>query len=114
MSERLVFSLIMLFSVFVSACSQIILKRSATKEWTSSWRQYLNAPVLLSYAIFFCSTLASIMCLRYIPLSFSPVIESCGYVFVTLLGVFFLKEKISKRKLIGMLCIIVGIILFSL
>lgn len=51
---------------------------------------------------------------KYVPLSMGPVLESSGYIFVTILGVLVLKEKISKRKLLGMTVIIIGIVVFSL
>ena len=41
-----------------------------------------------------------------------PVIESLGYIIVMLLGYFFFKEKITKRKLLGMLIIMGGILVY--
>ena len=41
-----------------------------------------------------------------------PVIESLGYVMVMFLSYFFFKEKITKRKLLGMVIILVGIFIY--
>jgi drug/metabolite transporter (DMT)-like permease len=51
---------------------------------------------------------------KCVPLSMGPILESCGYIFVTVLGVIILKEKISKRKLLGLVAILIGIVLFSI
>ena len=41
-----------------------------------------------------------------------PVVESLGYVVVMLLSYFFFKEKITKRKLLGMAVILLGIFVY--
>jgi len=54
------------------------------------------------------------LALRFIPLSLASVLESAGYVYVALLSYFVFKEKITKRKLFGVILIILGSILFVL
>ncbi len=114
MSKLLIFSLIMLCSVFVSACSQIILKKSAGKEYPSKLREYLNLPVISAYGLFFLSSLVNVLALKYVPLSVATLLETTGYVFVSILGFFILKEKISRRKLIGMAVIIAGVLVATI
>ena len=46
--------------------------------------------------------------------SAGPIYESAGYIFVAVLGYFFLKERFTTKKVIGMLLILAGIALFSL
>jgi len=43
-----------------------------------------------------------------------PILEATGYVFVSVLGYFVLKEKIGKRKIIGLIIIISGIMIFNM
>lgn len=105
---------IFLFSVFISSISQIILKKCAGKEYDSKLKEYLNVPVILAYGIFFLSTLITMIAYRYVPLSLGPILESSGYIFVTILGAIFLKEKITRRKLMGLSLILVGILVFNL
>ncbi len=104
--------LIYVFSVFVSALSQVMLKISAKKEYDTWIKEYLNPLVIVAYGIFFCSSLLTIVAYKKVPLSMGPVIESCGYVFVTLLGYFWLHEKISKQKILGVFLILLGIFVF--
>lgn len=104
---------IFLLSVFLSSVSQTILKKSATEMHENAMKEYLNLKVVLAYGIFFVSSLITVWAYRYIPLSVGTVLESCGYIFVTVLGYIFLKEHISKRKLVGICCIFVGILIFA-
>jgi drug/metabolite transporter (DMT)-like permease len=42
-----------------------------------------------------------------------PVLESTGYIYVGILGMLILKEKISRRKIIGNLLIVGGILIYA-
>lgn len=114
MNEKILFSLIFIFGVFISSVSQIILKKAAQKEYPNKIREYLNARVIFAYIIFFGATLCSIWAYTVIPLSLGPILESAGYIFVAVLSWLFLKEKITKKKMLGLSIIIIGIIIYSL
>ena len=114
MSNEFIYSVIMVVSVFISSISQILLKKSTEKEYKKAIYEYLNPLVLMGYTLFFGCTLVNVIALRYIPLSMAPILESSGYIFVTVLGYICLKEKISKRKRLGMSIILLGILIFSL
>lgn len=114
MNEKVLFSLIFIFGVFISSISQIILKKAAQKEYPNKIREYLNARVIFAYIIFFGATLCSIWAYTVIPLSLGPILESAGYLFVAVLSWLFLKEKITKKKMLGLSIIIIGIIIYSL
>ncbi len=114
MNEKIVFSIIFLVGVFISSISQIMLKKSAQKEYPNKIREYLNPAVIFAYIIFFGATLCSIWAYTVIPLSLGPILESAGYIFVAVLSWLFLKEKITFRKMIGLSIIIIGIIIYSL
>ena len=100
---------IYVFSVFISSISQIILKSSADKKYDNKLKEYLNPRVIIAYGIFFFATLVTIYAYKGIPLSLGPILETTGYLWVSLLGYFILKEKISSRKLVGLIVVIVGI-----
>lgn len=114
MNETVFFSLIMLLSVFVSSCSQIALKKASLKSYPNRIKEYLNMTVAFAYFIFFFATLITLLALKYIPLSYAPVLDSCGYIFVTILGATILKEKINLKKGLGMLIIVIGVLLFTI
>ena len=114
MSKLLLFSGIYLLSVLVSSASQILLKKSAQKEHKNRLAEYLDLRVLTAYGLFFGATLITVTALKVVPVSLGTVLESTGYVFVTVFGVLFLKEKVSRRKLAGLALIVCGILIYAL
>ena len=111
---KLLFSLILLTGTFVSAIAQIILKKSAGKEYESKIKEYLNFPVITAYAIFFGATFCTIIAYKEIPLSLGPILGASEYVFVAVLSKLILKEEISKKKVLGLAVIIIGIIVYAI
>ena len=106
--------LIAISSVLIADVSQIILKKAAMKPYDAWYKAYLNFPVIFAYFLFVVSTVCSVIALRRLPLSLSPMWQSMGHIFVVVLSYFFLHEKITKGKIKGIAIIILGIIIFSL
>ena len=106
--------ILFLSAVFISSVSQIMLKKSANKTYENKVKEYLNPWVIIAYGLFFGATLVTVIAYRYVPLSLGPILESCGYFFVTILGMIFLKEKVGKKKAVGLFIILAGIIIFNL
>jgi len=109
-----VYIAVFLAGVLISSVSQIILKKSAVAEHESFMKEYLNSRVIGAYSIFIVATFCTIYAYKAVPLSMGPVLESSQYIFVAVLSYIFLKEKISRRKLTGLIIIIAGIIVFSI
>lgn len=73
----------------------------------------LNWRVITAYAVLFGSLFINVTAMRKgVNLKDLPILESLGYVFVPLLSLVLLKEKIEKRTIVAMILIIAGIILF--
>ena len=105
---------ILMASVFVSSVSQVLLKKSALKTYDSPIKEYLNPLVIFAYTLFVGTTLLSVLAYRGIPLSLGPVLESTGYLYVTLFGVVIFKEKMTPRKLLALGLILAGIAIYAL
>lgn len=103
--------LIYLITPLLSAISQLILKKAADNPKYTGIRAYLNAPVILAYGLFFGCMLLNVIALRTLELTVASVLEASSYIYVMVLSALFLKEKITPRRLIGNLVIIVGIVL---
>ena len=103
--------LIYLITPLLSALSQMILKKAADNPKLTGIRAYLNLPVILAYGLFFGCMLLNVVALRTLDLTVASVLEASGYIYVMVLSWLFLKEKITRRRLIGNLIIVVGIIL---
>ena len=110
MVNKYIFFLI--FSVFISAVSQILLKKSALESHSSWIREYLNVKVVLAYFLFFCAVFIDLLALRYVPVSFVPVIETSSYIFVIFFSRFIFKEKISLRQYLAIMLILTGITIY--
>jgi len=110
----LVYSGVLLVSVFISSVSQVLLKKSALKTYDSPLKEYLNPLVIFAYALFVGTTLLSVIAYRGIPLSMGPVLEATGYLYVTLFGVLIFKEKMTPRKLLALGLIVLGIAIYAL
>ncbi|MDD3244346.1 MAG: EamA family transporter [Eubacteriales bacterium] len=114
MNETILYTLLYLFGVIISAFSQILLKKSADVKRDKWYQEYLNWRVIAAYAIFVVATLCSVTAFRVLPLSMGPILGATEYVFIALLSWLVLKEKISVKKLIGLGIIIAGVVVFSL
>ena len=96
--------------VFISSCSQILLKKGSSKENKGIYI-FLNKNVIIGYSIFFLITLLVAYLYKYIDLSVGAVLDSSGYIFISVLSYIFLKETISKKKMLGIFVIIIGILI---
>lgn len=109
----LLYSGILLLGTFISAVSQVILKKAALKTYPSKIREYFNFPVILAYSLFLLTTFMCIFAYRVVPLSFGPVLESTSYLYVTAFGVIFFKEKVTKTKALALALILSGVVVYS-
>ena len=115
MEEVTFYYLLVVVGVFASACSQLLLKKSANIKRDNFIASIINWRVLLAYTIFFGSLFVNITAMgKGVNLKDLPILESLGYVFVPLLSFVFLKETISRRSIISIVLIIVGVCLFYL
>ena len=60
------------------------------------------------------STFLTMYALKYVPLTYSPIIEPLSYIFVPVIGVLVLKEKLSRRRVLGIVIMLAGIVIFSM
>lgn len=112
--ELLLYAGLLLFGVFLSAVSQVMLKKAALKEYSSKIKEYLNPLVILAYVIFVGTTLISVYAYRVVPLSLGPILEATSYIYVTIFGVVFFRETINARKISGLSLIIAGIAVYAI
>ena len=76
--------------------------------------KFLNWRVILGYALLFGTTIINVFAYRGVELKVTPMIESTGIIWVTILAVWFLKERPSKRALLSIAVTVIGIIVFSI
>ena len=68
---------------------------------------------IFAYVLFVGTTLLSVLAYRGIPLSLGPVLEASGYLDITAFGILRFKERMTRRKVIGLALILAGILLYA-
>ncbi len=101
-------------TIIISALLQIPLKKSATNPKHKGLRAYLNLPVIGAYASMFAITFVTTYVFRYIDLTLSTLLYKTEYIFIGIFSVLILKEKLTKRKIIGFIVIIAGVLVYTL
>ena len=106
--------LLAIFSGILSSFSQVLLKKGSARKRKVIWEEYLNPYVIAGYMIMITCMLLTVMAFRGIPFKYSGVLESLGYIYIMILSRAILNEKITKKKAIGNIIIVIGVIIFSL
>ncbi len=104
---------IFLVGVFISSVAQVLLKKSAMKEYRAVWQEYLNPLVIGAYFLLASAALLSAVAYKGIPLSMGPVLEASGYLYVTYFGAKIFKEKANVRQMAGLGLVVAGIFVYS-
>lgn len=102
----------MIISAFITAFSQIILKKSANRQHKSIFSEYINPYVLFSYACYFGVLVLNVFIYTKVDYRFGVVINSMSTVFVMLLSHIILQECVAKKRIIGNVIIVCGILVF--
>ena len=108
------FYVLMLASATITAFSQIILKKSADKKHKGIIFEYINPYVLFSYVCYFGVLVLNVFIYTKIDYRFGVVINSMASVLVMVFSKLMLKETITRRRILGNVLIILGIVIFSL
>ena len=109
----MIYYLIVLIGVFACSASQVLLKKSASEDHHNVICMMLNWKVMLSYAIMFITLVTNIFAMKNgVQLKDMPILEATGYIFVPILSMLFLSEKITKKNIVAIGLIVIGIITF--
>ena len=106
---------LVLISSLLGVASQMMLKRSARKNYPSWWREYINLWVIGGYGIMVLSLLINLCAIHIGVLAQEvSIIECINYLLIPLAAWLVFKEPITKRKMVAIGIIIVGVIVFFL
>jgi drug/metabolite transporter (DMT)-like permease len=100
--------LLVLMSVLCSVAALFTKKASGTTEIKKLIR---NRNLYIGCCLYLIAAFANIFVLRFLDYSTVLPLTSMTYIWTMLLSCFFLKEKINKQKIIGLLGIIIGSVL---
>lgn len=102
----------MLFSAFLSAVSQILLKHAANRHRAGKGREFLNGWVFTAYAIFAATVLLNVWAFRTLDYKYGGVIMATSYVFVLFLSRWILRERIGLATYLGNALIVAGVVVY--
>ncbi len=106
---------IAIFGTFLSALSQFLLKTQAnTTLQKGFFSKFLNWRVIVSYFLLFLTLAINQVAMIHVPMAVIPCITAAIFIWIFLLSYFVLKEKVSRRKVLGVALIILGIIISRL
>ena len=106
---------LVLISSLLGVASQMMLKHSARKNYPSWWREYINLWVIGGYGIMVLSLLINLWAIHIGVLAQEvSIIECINYLLIPLAAWWVFKEPITKRKMVAIGIIIVGVIVFFL
>ena len=104
---------IVILSVFLAACAQMLLKQGARQQYGVWWRQYANGWVIGGYAIMMGAMLMNIYAMsKGVRVQEVSIIEATSYLFVPVLSFICFSEKLTWRKIGAIGIIIIGVIVF--
>ena len=104
---------IVILSVFLAACAQMLLKQGARQQYETWWRQYINGWVIGGYAIMLGTMLMNIYAMSSgVRVQEVSILEAMSYMFVPVLSCICFKEKLTWRKIGAIGIIIIGVIVF--
>ena len=110
-----VYYLMVVLGVLLAAVSQMLLKKSSLRTHASVINEYLNCWVILGYTLLGLSLILDIWAMSYGVLAKEvSSLESLSYFFVPLLSSLFFKERITKKKIVAIVLIMIGVVVFFL
>lgn len=101
-------------AVIIASASQVLLKKKASKAPKNFFKKFLNGPVILSYLLLFLSMALNSLALREMDMTVLPCITATSFLWIMVLSAIFLGEKPTRRKVIGIVMILVGVVVSHL
>lgn len=102
------------FAAFLTAIGQVALKRYSGETNPTLWTKLTNKYFILSISSFVGTFAIAIYVMRVLDFTIYYALTSLNFGFIALLSAIYLKEKIDRRKAVGVLVIIFGLIIFNL
>lgn len=102
----------------IAAClasySQILLKKSSMLKVSSKLEEYTNKYVILGYFLMGLASVLNVIAYMQIDFMLGNILNSLTYILVIIFAYYFFEEKISGYKAVGMICIILGVVSYSI
>ena len=102
----------LLIMTLMGSVASLFLKRASSSDDIKS--MLLNMNLYVGGGLYFLSAIINIWILRYLDYSVVLPLTSLTYVWTMFLSYLILKERITKRKVAGVILILIGAVLVSI
>ena len=108
-------SLLFALASLIAAFSHVLLKKSAAEPHKNFIREYLNWKVIVGYGLMFASMFVCVFAYsKNVTMQSGAVMDGTGNLWILLLSFLIFHEPLTKRKVLGNLLIITGIVCFNI
>ena len=99
----------------IASLSQVLLKKSAGKTYSSVLKEYFNPYVIIGYGMMVGATLCGLIAYKNgVEYKNGVIMESVGFVMVMIFSRIFFKEALTFKKILGNVLILIGMVVFYL
>ena len=109
--RMLIYYIVLVIMTLSGAVASLFLKKASASESIIATIKNIN--LYIGGALYLVSALLNIYVLRYLDYSVVLPLTSVTYIWTMVISYFILKEKISKKKIGGVILILVGAVLVS-
>ena len=106
--------LIAIVSGVLSSFSQVLLKKSSNIEQESKLKEYINPYVIVGYGITIFCMLLMVFAYKGLPYKYGSILESLAYLYIMVLSKLFLNERMTVRRVVGNIIIVLGVVVFNI
>jgi drug/metabolite transporter (DMT)-like permease len=103
---------ITLVIIILTSAAHLLLKKGSVVAAATNRKMYLHPLSLTAYLIFAVAALLSIFAMKGLDLKVFFALTSLTYICIPVLSFVFLKEAVTKNKLIGIIIISLGVVIF--
>lgn len=104
--------IILLVMTIIGSVASFFLKKASKSETIMKLIKNIN--IYIGGALYITSALLNIYILKYLDYSVVLPLTAITYIWTLLISYKFLKEKVTFKKIIGIVCIIIGAIIIAL
>ena len=99
--------------IIFTSVAHLLLKKGSVISVDSNVKMYLHPFSIIAYLIFAIVAFLSIFAMKGLDLKVFFALTSLTYICIPVLSFVFLKESVTRNKLIGILIISLGVIIFN-
>lgn len=109
----MIYYILMLVVIVFTSIAHLLLKKGSETPLNSKLEMYTNPYSLTAYAVFAIVAFLSIYVMKGFDLKVFFSLNSLTYICIPILSFIFLRESCTRNKMIGIIIISAGVIIFN-